>query len=88
MQHGTSVLLINDNTIDHNERLCVDIQRVESLNEHHAADAGHTTALLGVHHCAKLLLHLFLDVHGIGVLEVAGSKVVQNVGLSLILAAE
>ena len=88
VQHGTAVLLINDNAIDHNERLSVDIQRVESLNEHHAADAWRTTALLGVHHCAKLLLYLFLDVHGIGVLEVAGSKVVQYVGLSLILATE
>ena len=88
VQHGTAILLINDNIIDNNDRLCIDIQRVESLNEHHAADAGRTIALLRVDHCAKLLLHLFLDVHGIGVLEVAGSKVVQYIDLSLILATE
>ena len=86
MNRGAPILLLNDDAVDNHQGLGVDVQRVQALNEHDATHARRTVAGDGVHLRAKQLLHLVLDIHGVGVLEVRGRIVAANVLLTTVLA--
>ena len=65
MKCGTAILLIEDNPIDYNKRLCIDIQRVNTIHEHHATESGNTATGSDMHISTKVLLHFFLNRYGI-----------------------
>ena len=62
MKHLTTILLFDDNTIYHNQWLCVGIKGVQSLHEDIRADTWSATALCCISIGTKLLLNLLLDV--------------------------
>ena len=76
----TAVLLLDDDIVDHNEGLCVGVQRVQTLNEHHATHARRAVAADGVYLTAQLLLDFLLDVKGVGIGEVGHRAVATVVG--------
>ena len=88
MQHRAAILLIDYHTVDDNQRLRIDVQRVQSLHEHHTTHTRGTVAADGIDLSAQLLLYLVLDVHGIGVFEVGGFAVAPHIHLTLILRLE
>ena len=88
VQHGTRVLLIDDDAVDDDKRLGVDVQRVKTLHKHHRTHAGRAAATDGVHVGAHLVLHLILDVNGVGVAEVGCLPHIHHIGLCCIVAAE
>ena len=73
MEHGASELLVEDYSIDNDERLRIDVERVDTVHEHHPTDARRAIAVDDAHVCTKPLLHLVLDGDGIGVPEVGGA---------------
>ena len=65
MEHCTAKLLVEDDTINNDERLRIDVERVDTVHEHHSTDARRAVAVDDAHVCAKPLLHLILDGNGI-----------------------
>ena len=70
MEHDVVILLVEYHAVNHYERLCVDVDRVDALHERHAAHAGCAVAHGGEGVGSKLLLYLFLDIGGATVMEI------------------
>ena len=88
MEHGTTILLVDDYIVYHNQGLSIDIKRVQTLYEHHISYTRCTVAGDGVHLTAQILLNFVLNIDLIGVCEVLGGIVTENVNLLVIFCRE
>ena len=64
MQHLSSILLVENDTVNNHQGLSIHVEGVESLNKGHATHTLRTIARGGIGIGTQLLLQLFLDVHG------------------------
>ena len=88
LQHRAAILLVDDHVVDDDQRLCVGVERVDALDEHGTAHARHAATGERVCLSAQLLLHLFLDVRGIGILEVGSHTVIADIVLLGIIGSK
>ena len=61
VQHLAVALLVEDHAVDHDEGLGIAVERVQTVDEHHAAYAGRAATADGVDLGAQLLLDFLLD---------------------------
>ena len=88
MKHCTTVLLLDNHVIDYNQRLCVDVQGVQTLNEHHVTNTRGAVTGDAVHLGTKILLNLILDVDRIGIGEILSAIVIENIDFLIVFSRE
>ena len=88
MESSTAKLLIKDHTIDHDKRLSIDIQRVNTIHKHHTTESGNTATGSGMHISTKVLLHFFLNRYSIRETEVGSRLIGSNVCTLCIFCTE
>ena len=88
VQQRTVVLLVDNHTIDDDERLSIHIERVQTLYEHDVTDARGTVSCHRIDLSTQLLLDFILDVDGIGIFEIGGRVVAEHIGLLTIVRRE
>ena len=69
MQHDTVILLVVDDAIDNDEGLCIGVDGVEAIHQHHASDAWCAATCNSMHLCAKVFLYFFIYAYRIRILE-------------------
>ncbi len=80
VEQSAAILLVEDDPVDDDERLGIDVERVETAEEHHVAHASRTVALHGTHIGAQTLLDLVLNGHAIGEAEILRGLCAEHVG--------
>ena len=69
MQHGAVILLVVNNTVDNDEGLCIGVDGVEAIHQHHAADTWCATSCDGMHLRTKAFLDFLINADRIGILK-------------------